>query len=110
MILGSKWRVIPAAAIAGFVLVAGCSPLAEDDRRLLLETRAIAEQALQDAAAAKAAAERAAADARNAAEAAKAGQASIQASAQAAQVAAADAKAANERLERIYQRSLRSRQ
>lgn len=110
MDFGPMRRVIPAAATAGFVLLAGCTPLAEDDRRLLLETRALAEQALQDAAAAKAAAERAVAEAKSAVEATKAGQASVQASAQAAQVAAADAKAANERLERIYQRSLRNRQ
>ncbi|MDW7556774.1 MULTISPECIES: alanine-zipper protein [Azospirillum] len=74
------------AVVLGTLLAAGCSGLSAEDRNLLIQTQATANDAKADAARAASAAQQ---------------------SAEQARAAAADARAANEKAERMFSRSQR---
>ena len=100
-------RTVPIALAGALFLVAGCAQLSEADQKLLMDTKAAADAARNEATAARAAAERAATEARQAGESARAAQNAAQQSAQAAQGAAVDAQAAAQRADQMFRRTLR---
>jgi hypothetical protein len=88
------------ALLAAPLLLGACAGLSDSDRALLLQANQNAEEAKREAS-------RAADIARQALDAAKGAQSEANASAQAAQAASVNAKQANEKADRMFQRNLR---